>query len=155
MMMNYQYHYYLISQIDDATQLVHQNVKTHDNMHFVLKTKLQWSKNVNEEQDAPWQHLFAAMDPVYCPHIALALWLELQVWRVQPRRPLNPQPLHLCTYESTYRLTTYRRLYVQVPTQRYSHTLPQVGRQVGRQSSTLPLLIRLHSGGGIPYVEPY
>ena len=46
-------------------------------MHFVLKTKLQWSKNVNEEQDAPWQHLFAAMDPVYCPHIALALWLEL------------------------------------------------------------------------------
>jgi hypothetical protein len=86
-MMNFQYH--LISRIDCATQVLCENIKAHDNFDFVLKTKLAWSKNVNEERDAPWQHVMASMDPVYCVHLSLALWLELYA-ESNPTAPLTP-----------------------------------------------------------------
>ena len=37
----------------------------------VLKTRLNWSKNVNDNRDAPWQVVLGSMDPV--------LWLEMNL----------------------------------------------------------------------------
>ena len=42
----------------------------------VLKVKVKWSKNVNEERDCPPQYLFGAMDSMFCILIGLAIWLE-------------------------------------------------------------------------------
>jgi hypothetical protein len=73
---NYQFH--MIARVDDATQSLKENLKPHDNFpDFALKTRLNWSKNVLEERDAPFQAVLASMDHVYCVHLSLALWLEL------------------------------------------------------------------------------
>lgn len=86
-MMNYQSH--LISRIDCATQAKCANLKAHDQFEFALKGKLDWSKNVLEERDAPWQAVLASGDHVYCVHLSLALWLELYC-ESSPTAPLTP-----------------------------------------------------------------
>jgi hypothetical protein len=80
-LMNFQFH--LISRIDCATQVKIENLAPHDHFSFVLKTKLNWSKNVLEERDAPWQAVLASMDFKYCVHLSVALWLEVYI-------PSNP-----------------------------------------------------------------
>ena len=67
----------MISRIDCATQAQLENLKAHDQFDFTLKTKLNWSKNVLEERDAPWQVVIASMNPIYCVHVSLGVWLEL------------------------------------------------------------------------------
>jgi hypothetical protein len=74
-LMCFQFH--MISRIDDSTQGILEHLKPHDNFPFLLKTKLNWSKNVLEERNAPWQTVLPSMDPTYCVYINLALWLEL------------------------------------------------------------------------------
>ena len=44
---------------------------------FAVKAQLSWSKNVNEERDAPWQIVLESNNPVNCVFISLAIWLEL------------------------------------------------------------------------------
>jgi hypothetical protein len=74
-MMNIQYH--LIARIDDTSQQLLENVKAHNTfIDFVLKGKLNWSKNVLEERDAPWQTILAANNPLYDTHLSLGVWLE-------------------------------------------------------------------------------
>ena len=63
-------------EIDCTTQAKCQNIKRHNHFDFVLKAKLDWSKNILEEQDAPWQAVLASNDHIYCVHLSLALWLE-------------------------------------------------------------------------------
>ena len=41
------------------------------------KAKLCWGKNVHEEGDMPWQHMFGCMDAVFCVLIKIGLWLEI------------------------------------------------------------------------------
>ena len=41
-----------------------------------MRTKLEWSNNVLEERDAPWQFVLASMDSKFDVHLSLALWLE-------------------------------------------------------------------------------
>ena len=41
-----------------------------------LKTKVKWSKNVQDERDCPPQFLFGAMESLFCILIGLAIWLE-------------------------------------------------------------------------------
>ena len=41
-----------------------------------LNIKLNWSKNIREERDCPMQIVFGAMDPLVCPLLNLAAWLE-------------------------------------------------------------------------------
>lgn len=72
--MNFQFH--MIARIDDTTQVTIDHIRVHDNFENALKTRLNWSKNVNDERDAPWQIVLGSMDPVYCVFISLALWLE-------------------------------------------------------------------------------
>lgn len=62
--------------MDDTTQVKMENIRIHDSFSFALKTRLNWSKNVNEERDAPWQIVLGCMDQLYCVLISLALWLE-------------------------------------------------------------------------------
>ena len=76
-MMAIQFH--LISRIDDTTQMKRVNLEVHDSFLFLLKTKLNWAKNCMTEKDAPWQVLLGAIESVFCVHISLALWLELDI----------------------------------------------------------------------------
>jgi hypothetical protein len=76
-MMNFQFH--MISRIDDATQVKMENLAPHDRFDFLLKTKLNWSKNVHEQRDAPWQAVIPSINHIYCVHISLALWLEVHI----------------------------------------------------------------------------
>jgi hypothetical protein len=76
-MVNFQFH--LIAHVDDTTQLVLEHIRVHDNFPNCLKTRLNWSKNVNDERDAPWQIVLGSINPVYCVLSSLALWLELNL----------------------------------------------------------------------------
>ena len=73
-LINVQFH--LIARIDDATQLVLEHIRVHDNFENALKTRLNWSKNVQDERDAPWQVVLGSMDAMFCVFISLGLWLE-------------------------------------------------------------------------------
>ena len=69
--------YNLIARIDDTCQFLISNLTESDDFDFVLRSKLNWSKNVNEERDAPNQILLGAMDHHYCALLALAVHLEI------------------------------------------------------------------------------
>jgi hypothetical protein len=61
-LLNFMYH--LIARIDDSTQVMMEHLRAHDNFDFALKCRLNWSKNVEEERDAPWQLFIGCMDPM-------------------------------------------------------------------------------------------
>jgi hypothetical protein len=65
--------------MDDSTQLVLDHIQVHDSFPSALKTWLNWSKNVDNEQDAPWQIVFGLLNPVYRLVCSLALWLEFNL----------------------------------------------------------------------------
>ncbi len=44
---NFQFH--LIARVDDSTQLVLEHIRVHDTFSNALKTRLNWSKNVDDE----------------------------------------------------------------------------------------------------------
>ena len=71
-LLNFQFH--LIARIDDTTQVLLSNLRAHDFYGTnVLKTRLNWSKNVAEERDAPWQIVMGSMDTAFCVFISTAL----------------------------------------------------------------------------------
>ena len=51
-LINFQFH--VIGRIDDTTQVLIDHLRVHDSFSNCLKTKLNWSKNVGDERDAPW-----------------------------------------------------------------------------------------------------
>ena len=50
-LMDFQFH--LIERIDDTTQVILDHIRTHDKFENALKTRLNWSKNAQDERDAP------------------------------------------------------------------------------------------------------
>ena len=71
---------HLIARIDDSAKLKHSEIKmNHQHPNFSILAKLCWSKNVNEERDAPDQILIGAMDTSYCVILALSTWLEFWI----------------------------------------------------------------------------
>ncbi len=60
---NFQFH--LLARIDDTTQVLVENIRIHDSFCNALKTRMNWSKNVTEERDAPWQIILGSMDTVF------------------------------------------------------------------------------------------
>ena len=62
--------------------LVH--VRVHNSFSNALKTKLlNWSKNVTEVRDAPWQIMMGSMDTTFWVLVSIAgLWLELSLCRI-------------------------------------------------------------------------
>jgi hypothetical protein len=58
---NFQFHLIACIDEDDTTQVLVDNVRVHDNFCNALKTRLNWSKNVTVERDAPWQVVLGSM----------------------------------------------------------------------------------------------
>ena len=76
-MINFQSH--VIGRIDDTTQVVVDHLRVHDSFLNCLKTKLNWSKNVGDERNAPWQIVMGSMDTMYCVLVSLAVWMEMNM----------------------------------------------------------------------------
>ena len=76
-LINLQFH--LIARIDDMTQVVLEHIRVHDNFPNARKTHLNWSKNVQDERDAPWQVVLGSMNAAFCVFVSLGLWLEVNL----------------------------------------------------------------------------
>ena len=85
--LNFQFH--LIARIDDTMHVKMENVKQSTSFSYLLQTRLNWSKNVREERDAPWQLMLPSMNSIYCVYISLALWLEVFISKY-PHAALTP-----------------------------------------------------------------
>ena len=92
-MINFQFH--VIARIDDTTQLLIEHVRVHDSFPHCLKMKLNWSKNVSDERDAPWQIVLGAMDTTYCVLVSLAIWLEMNM-RMNANAAVSPYVFSFC-----------------------------------------------------------
>jgi len=74
----FKFQFHLIARIDDTVHVRKDSLKPCPQFQDIaLSTQLRWSKNVNEERDAPTQILLGAMDERYCILLALALYLEV------------------------------------------------------------------------------
>ena len=71
--MNYWFH--LIAGIDDMTQVQIENLQKHQQL--CLKTRLNQSKNVTDECNAPWQAIVGCLDTTFCILLSTSQWLEL------------------------------------------------------------------------------
>lgn len=72
----------MIGRIDDCSKMKHEDIKkNHQHSEHTILAKLCWSKNVNEERDAPDQILIGAMNTHYCVILALSTWLEFWIGR--------------------------------------------------------------------------
>jgi hypothetical protein len=70
---------YVIGRIDDTTQVLVDHLRVHDSFPNYLKTKLNWSKNVGDERDEPWQIVMGSMDTMYCVLVSMAVCLEMNM----------------------------------------------------------------------------
>ena len=66
----------LIGRIDDIMQLRTSTVLFNVRDSFTLHIKMSWSKNIRTEMQSPTQILIAAMDPIICPLLNLAVYME-------------------------------------------------------------------------------
>ena len=66
----------LIGRIDDIMQLRTSTVLFNVRDSFTLHIKMSWSKNIRTEMQSPTQLLLAAMDPIICPLLNLAVFIE-------------------------------------------------------------------------------
>ena len=62
-LINFQFH--LLACIDDMTQVLVESDCVHDSFCNALKERMNFSKNVTEEGDAPWQIIWGSMDTVF------------------------------------------------------------------------------------------
>ena len=60
--LNFQFH--LIARIDDTMHVKMDNIRQSTSFSYLLQTRLNWSKNVREERDAPWQLMLPSMNPL-------------------------------------------------------------------------------------------
>jgi hypothetical protein len=68
-------------------QFQQDHLKWHDRFPSqAFKVKLNWSKNVLEERDAPWQTVLGSIDSSFCVFLNLAIlvWLEMSCRRISP-----------------------------------------------------------------------
>ena len=80
---NFQIH--MMARIDDVSQWRKDNFAVHDlYTEFAAKSKLRWSKNVNTEEDAPWQIILGSSNSKSCVFISIAIWLEWYFERGSP-----------------------------------------------------------------------
>ncbi len=66
----------IIGRIDDVMKLAKRSLLFNPREPSTLNVKMTWSKNIREERESPTQILFGAMDPIVCPLLNLAAWLE-------------------------------------------------------------------------------
>ena len=77
----------MIARLDDACELKKMNLKPNSRYPDLLLARLNWSKNVREERDAPNRILIGAMDPDYCVLLGLGLHLETSISQVSSESP--------------------------------------------------------------------
>ena len=70
------FQYNIIGRIDDVAHMYLSNVKINVDYPYTLLVRVVWSKNINDERNAPDQILLGANDPTYCVLLALAIHLE-------------------------------------------------------------------------------
>ncbi len=97
-MVNFQFH--LTPRIDDSTQVILERIHVHDKFAHALKARLNWSQNVQDKQDAPFQIVLGLLDPRYCVLCSLALWLKLNL-KIYPPAMESP---HLFCFCDDYRI---------------------------------------------------
>jgi hypothetical protein len=85
---NFQNHF--IARVDDTAKVFLANIKAVGEFDFVVKAKLNWSKNVREERDCPFQFMMAASDHRYDTHLSLAVWEEVDLTENEQRGLLTP-----------------------------------------------------------------
>ena len=85
--MNFQFH--MIARVDDSMQFKMENLRKSCSFPFFLQARLNWSKNVGEERDAPWQLVMGSMNMAYCIYCTLSLWLEIFIGKY-PHALLTP-----------------------------------------------------------------
>jgi hypothetical protein len=71
------FQYNMIARMDDTSKFKMDNLTRCHDFDFALKGRLNWSKNVHEERDAPNQILVGAMNRGYCVLLGLAIHLEM------------------------------------------------------------------------------
>ena len=71
------YQFHMIARNDDVAHIDWDSIMSNPQYDFALKTKLRWSKNVNEERDAPEQIMLGAADWKRCVILGLAIHLEV------------------------------------------------------------------------------
>ena len=77
-MMKLQVH--IIGRTDDITNIRADSLKSHSRFHFCLQIKLNWSKNVMEERNCPWQILLGSADVDFCVLLGtLTLFVHMSV----------------------------------------------------------------------------
>ena len=79
----------MIARIDDSMNVKMTNFKVCPGFPWLLQTRMNWSKNVREERDAPWQMMLPSMNTLYCVYCSLALWLEIFIMKC-PHALLTP-----------------------------------------------------------------
>ena len=72
------FQFHMVARLDDTCRFEEVDLKPNSQFPFALLAKMSWSKNVQEERDAPDQIVLGAMDRRYC--ILLALGIYLEVW---------------------------------------------------------------------------
>ena len=73
--MTLQWHF--IGRIDDIMCLITTTVQRNLRNPFCLQLKMRKSKNIRSERDMPTQIFFASMDPLVCPVLNLAVYVEM------------------------------------------------------------------------------
>ena len=73
------YQFHLMARNDDVAHVTADCIMPNMQYDFTLKTRLRWSKNVNEERDAPEQIVMGGGDWKWCVQLGLALHLELWI----------------------------------------------------------------------------
>jgi hypothetical protein len=82
------FQYAMVARLDDTCHFKLGDLKTNPEFPFTLLCRMCWSKNVQEERDAPDQILIGSMDRRYCVLLALGIYLE--VWNEAGDGLVNP-----------------------------------------------------------------
>jgi hypothetical protein len=73
------FQFVMIGRLDDTAKFRQPDLQPYSKYpDYAVMGRLPWSKNVNEERDAPQQLIFGSMDPHYDTLSLLGLWLEFR-----------------------------------------------------------------------------
>jgi hypothetical protein len=77
-LVSFQFH--MLARVDDACHWTTEHLRPHTRFpEQAVRVRLHWSKNCNEERDAPWQTMLGAMNTYYCVMINVGIWLEVSL----------------------------------------------------------------------------
>lgn len=119
------FQFHMIGRVDDCCHWQKQNFGVNAaHPQKSAQARLAWSKNVHEERDAPWQHLFGSMDWVFCVLLSVGIWLEVFLGTVvgAAQRPLvfafsndlDPETAGDKTKDKVYRVLSKVLAYLNV-----------------------------------------